>query len=608
MKKTLIAAAVLAAGQPLLSVADELEQITVTASRVEVPKKEVGVSVSVLTAADIERLGYSSLLDVIRTLPGVSVSNNGGAGKVSSVYLRGESNFRTLVLLDGVNIADPAAPQVGAQFQHLQAVDIERIEVLRGPQGMMYGAGAGGVINIISKKASEPLRAQLGVEAGRYGTRKASASLGGSRESWDYGLTLSDFSSDGFNSRESDSSGERDGYNNLSGSARLGYQFSENFSVEGQLRHTDAESGYDGCYDASFMPTNACEDQFAQTSYRLVGNYRQDPATHELAVARQQIERDSIAAGQSSFAVDGAVAELNYIGSSALADGQLLWGTEYERQEFSSVYSEQDIDSLGLFAEWRGDLADKLFYTLGYRRDSLETEHHNSWRASVAYPVLLGEQQQLKYRASFGTGYRAPSPYEISLNLAEGVEAVGPETSRGYELGLEYQLAELLQLELVYFDQEITDAIFYDFSLGTWGAYGQDDGESQSEGIELSLAGQLDDSFDWYLNGTWLDAVDTAGEQRLQVPQRVYNLGVSYHLFGDRLTLNGNWQQVEDRRDVSGAMLDAYGKLDLNATFSLTQKMRLTLRGENVLDEDYREVAGFNTTGAAVYAGLQLTL
>ncbi|SHF17433.1 vitamin B12 transporter [Microbulbifer donghaiensis] len=608
MKKTLIAAALIAAGQPLLSVADELEQMTVTASRVEIPKAQVGVSVSVMTSADIERLGYSSLLDVIRTLPGISVSNNGGAGKVSSVYLRGESNFRTLVLLDGVNIADPAAPQVGAQFQHLQSADIERIEVLRGPQGMMYGAGAGGVINIISKKASEPLRVQLGAEAGRYGSRKASAKLGGSHEKWDYDLSLADLSSDGFNSRESDISGERDGYDNLSGSARLGYQFSEKFSVEGQMRHTDAESEYDGCFDANFLQTNACEDQFAQTSYRLAGNYKPSSIAHELAVARQEIERDTIASGQSSFAVDGAIAELNYVASSDLAGGQLLWGGEYEQQEFSSDYSDQDIDSLGLFAEWRGDLAGKLFYTLGYRRDSLETEDHNSWRASVAYPVLLGEQQQLKYRASFGTGYRAPSPYEISLNLAEGVEAVGPETSRGFELGVEYQLAQLMQLELVYFDQEITDAIVYDYSLGTWGAYGQDDGESQSQGVEMSLGGKVGNRFDWYLNGTWLDAVDTTGEQRLQVPQRVYNLGVSYYLFEDRLMLNGNWQQVEDRLDVSGEMLDDYGKLDLNAVYRLTQKLRLTLRGENVLDEDYREVAGFNTTGAAVYAGVQLSL
>lgn len=615
MKKTLLAAAVLAAGQPLFSfAAEDLEQVTVTASRVEIPKKETGVSVSVLTAADIERLGYSSLLDVIRTLPGVSVSNSGGAGKVSSVFLRGESNYRTLVLLDGVNIADPSAPQVGTQFQHLLAADIERIEVLRGPQGMMYGAGAGGVINIISKKAGEPVQLQLGAEAGRYGAQRLSASLGGRSEKWDYGVELAGFENDGFNSRESDASGERDGYQNHTGSARLGYRFNEAFSLEGQLRHTDTESEFDGCF-AGFTPTNDCLDEFAQTSYRLAGNYQRDSAGHQFSVARQEIERDSLSQGASSFAVEGAIGEVNYIGHSDLGVGELTWGAEFEQQEFESATSDQDLDSLGLFAEWRGDIAEKLFYGLGYRRDSLENDDHNSWRASVAYPVLLGDEQQLKYRASYGTGYRAPSPFEVAYNVAEDVAAVGPETSRGYELGLEYQLAELLQLEVVYFDQEITDAIIFDSSLGNgWGAYGQDDGESRSKGLELSLAGVLGDSFDWYLNGTWLDSVDTLGEQRLQVPQRVYNLGLSYRLLDDRLTLSGNWQRVEDRLSPNPAFmqpalaLDDYGKLDISAAYRLTDSLRLTLRGENVLDEDYREVADFNTTGAAVYAGVQFTL
>ena len=615
MKKTFLAAAVAGAViQPVFAVAaEELEQITVTGSRVEMPKRESGVSISVLDEKDIQRLGYSSLLDVIRTLPGVSVSNNGGAGKVSSVYLRGESNFRTLVLLDGVNIADPSAPQVGAQFQHLQAADIERIEVLRGPQGMMYGAGAGGVINIISKKSEDSLSARLNAETGRYGSEKISTSLGGNTDRWNYAVDVSNLETDGFNSRVSDTSGERDGYENLTGSARLGYQLSESFSIEGLVRRTDTDSEFDGCF-AGFTTTNDCRDEYTQTSYRLAGNYQHESMSHQLAAARQEIERDSLSEGQSSYAVEGTIAELNYIGNSALAGGELLWGAEFEQQEYTAAFSEQDLDSLGLFAEWRGDLADKIFYSLGARRDSLENDDHNSWRASVAYPVLLGESQQLKYRASYGTGFRAPSPYEVSYNLAEGVTAVGPETSRGYELGVEYQLAQLLQLELTYFDQEVTDAIVYDYSLGTWGAYAQDDGDSQSEGIELSLSGAAAEQFDWYLNGTWLDSVDTEGEQRLQVPQQVYNFGLSYRLFGDRLTLNGNWQHVADRLSPNPAWggpdlaLGDYSKLDLNAAYRLSENLRLTLRGENVLDEDYREVAGYNTAGAAVYAGVQLTL
>jgi vitamin B12 transporter len=314
--------------------------------------------------------------------------------------------------------------------------------------------------------------------------------------------------------------------------------------------------------------------------------------------------------------VDGTIGELNYTGNSALAAGDLSWGAELEQQEYQSAFTEQDLDSLGLFTEWRANLAQKLYYSFGYRRDQLETDDHNSWRISAAYPQWLSGNQQIKYRASYSTGFRAPSPFEIALNISESAAAVGPETSRGYELGFEYQWAELLQLELVVFEQEIQDAIVYDYALGTsgFGAYGQDDGESQSNGLELSLAGQLSEAARWYANGTWLDTEDTQGEQRLQIAQQVYNLGLSYTLLGEKLNLSGNWQRVADRLSPdpvffgSSVRLPDYNKLDINAVYNLSQSVRLTLRGENILDEDYREVAGFNTAGAAIYAGIQFTL
>jgi vitamin B12 transporter len=619
MKKTLLAAAVFAAVQPLLSAAADLEEITVTASRLDLPKSQLGVSVSILNAADIERLGYTSLLDVMRTLPGVAVSNSGGAGKVSSLFIRGESNFRTLVLLDGVNIADPTTPQVGAQLQHLQAADIERIEMLRGPQGMLYGAGAGGVINIITKKSTGEVRATAGVESGRYGTERTSASLGGSAGSWHYDLNVSDFSSDGFNAREMDTSGEEDGYENFTASARLGYQVNDTLSLEGQYRKTDAETEFDGCYS---LAPNDCLSRYDQELFSLSGNYQIDSWNHQLSLSQQEIDRvEGISPGAMLFTTKGEIREANYIGSKVLASGKLLWGGEYEQTDFFTRFgsftpSKEVLESTGVFTEWHSDFAETVFYTLGYRRDSLETEDHNSWRASAAIPIAIGEEQQVKYRASLGTGYRAPSPNEISLNNSTGVALVGPETSRGYELGLEYQWAQLLQAELTYFDQEITDAIIYDDSLGFMGAYRQDDGESQSEGIELSLNGSLNNGLDWHASGTWLDTENSTGAVREGVPQRVYNFGLSQQWLEDKLTLSANWQRVEDRinriKESNGSIreiaLENYSKLDLNAVYRLTPNMRVNLRGENVLDRNYREVAGYYTAGAAVYAGIEFSL
>ena len=618
MKKNLLASAILLATPAAFaqnaaeSGNENLEQITVTASRVEIPRAQTGVSVSVLTAADIEKLGYRTLLDVVKTLPGIAVSNSGGLGKVSNVYVRGESGYRTLVLLDGVNVADPTNTQVTTQFQHLLADDVERIEVLRGPQGMMYGAGAGGVINIITKRASQPIEIQLGAEAGRYDTRRTHAALRGEQNGWQYGLNVSRLQSDGFNTREDDSSGERDGYDNETVNAQLGYAFTHNFAMRGQVRRVSADTEFDGCY-AGWSISNNCEDQYTQTSYQLAADLGIGTATHQLSVSSQQLERDSLAEGVSSFAVEGAIDELNYFGNVQLADGALSWGADLDQQDYQSAGSNQSLDILGLFGEWRGDLAQTVYYTVGYRHDQLDDEKHNSWRVTAAVPQPIGDNQQIKYRASASTGFRAPSPFEVSYNLAEGVAPLGPETSRGYELGIEYRWQSLLQVELVAFRQTVTDAIIFDSFLGSgWGAYGQDDGESESDGYELSLSGSLGESGRWYANGTWLDSVDSAGAQRLNVPQRQYNLGASYTL--GAVTLAGNWQRAEDRLspnpDWLGSPLPqaAYNKLDLNAVYAFSERVAFNLRGENLLDEDYSEVAGFHTAGAAIYAGVEFSL
>jgi len=602
------------AAQPALAEINNLEQVTVTASRVEIPRAESGVSVSVLTAADIEQLGYSTLLDVIKTLPGISISNTGGLGKVSNVYVRGEAGSRTLVLLDGVNMADAANTQVTTQFQHILAGDVERIEILRGPQGMMYGAGAGGVINIITKRGDKPLQLELSAEAGRYDTGRTRLAARGQQGGWNYKLDLNQLESDGFNARESDTSGERDGYENQTSSASLGYAFDENFSVEAHVRRTDADTEYDNCY-LGWDQVNDCLDTYVQTSYQLGANLLAAGTNHRMSLSNQVLERESYSAGAYSFSMEGSIAELNYIGSRALAGGSVTWGADLDQQEYVSGNSRQEVDILGVYGEWRGDIAEKMFYSVGYRRDSLEDQDHNSWRVSAAVPQLIGDNQQFKYRASASTGFRAPSPYEITTNLNGGVDPVGPETSRGYELGVEYHYADLLQLELVAFQQSVTDAIVYVSGIGTgWGAYAQDDGESDSDGIELSLAGSLGENGRWYANGTWLDSTDSEGEPRLNVAQEVYNLGASYTLLANALTLSGNWRHAADRASpapVFGdpeAQLDSYNRLDLNAVYDLSERVSVSLRGENLLDEDYREVAGFYTTGAAVYAGVQFTL
>ena len=158
------------------------DTLVVVASRTETPLRQVGSSVSVLTEQELKTLGTPSLADALRTLPSVSVTNNGGMGKVTSLRIRGEEGHRTLVRVDGVDISDPTSTQPSSQVQHLLNSNVARVELLRGPQGMMYGADAGGVLNITTDHITQGSKAGLSVEAGRYDFRKTSGFLGGGSE------------------------------------------------------------------------------------------------------------------------------------------------------------------------------------------------------------------------------------------------------------------------------------------------------------------------------------------------------------------------------------------------------------------------------------------
>ena len=168
------ALAIACAASPLVQ-ANNLEEIIITSSRVPMPLRQVGTSVSVVTSPEIQQRGFSSLYEILRSQPAIGVSNSGGAGKPTALRIRGEEGFRTQVLLDGINISDASGTQIGPNLEHLMSAGINRVEILRGPQGLMYGADAGGIVNITTAAPSEGLTGELSAEGGRYGTQQLGA-------------------------------------------------------------------------------------------------------------------------------------------------------------------------------------------------------------------------------------------------------------------------------------------------------------------------------------------------------------------------------------------------------------------------------------------------
>lgn len=594
--------------------ADQIEEIVVTSSMIAQPRRQIGTAVSVIDFADIELRGYTDLADVLRTQTAIGVSNSGGPGKSTVVRIRGEEAYRTLLMIDGVKALDPTGVQVAPSFDSLLTTnDLQRIEVLRGPQGFMYGADAGGVVNVITKRGADELGGQLGLEYGDYATRKLDAALSGGSDRGDFFVSVVDLATDGFNARTNDTVlKDRDGAENTTLHAKLGLNASENLRLQLVVRDIDAESQYDNC---GFPTVHDCVALTEQTTYKVSADHTAGVVTNSFGYSRIDVAHDDFASGVSQFATEGELSRFEYTGSYKPSDALgLVYGVDLQQEKFVDGSGSRSRDQNAYYLEYQGAFNDAFYLSIGARYDDNDDfGTHTSSRLSVAYVQDLDSGRSVKYRASVGTGFRAPSLYEVAYNRgpfasppAAGVE-LKEETSRGYDVGIEYNAANGLHFEITYFDQKIEDAIEFDLDL--FSGYLQTAGKSTSKGIEIVTSVPLGERWELLANWTNNDAETAAGERRLRRPKNVGNIGLLYRAMDERLSFVANYRVSRDAVDSSFpdiVALPDYDVLDLSVNFNVSPRLSVYGRVQNATDEDYQEVLNYNTAGRSVYGGVRL--
>ena len=593
---------------------ERLEEIIVTSSIIAVPRRQLGTPISAIDNAEIELRGYTDLADVLRTQPGIGVSNSGGTGKQTTLRVRGEEGYRTLLMIDGVKALDASAPQVAPSFDSVLATnDLKRVEILRGPQGFIYGADAGGVVNVLTATGEGAFGGRLGLEYGDLATRKLTGSVSSGGERGDYFVSATDLQTDGFNAQTADTLlADEDGAENTTLHVKLGWNAAENLRLQLVARDIDAESMDDGCFSpTTFATVHDCVSATEQTTYKVSADYGGGAVTHAFGLSNVTIVRENRNQGVNAFATDGEIGRFEYTGSYRSSDAlTLVYGLDLQREEI--VGGERlERDQRGYYAEYQGAFGSNFFLSLGARYDDNEDfGTHTSSRLSAAYVQSLGADGSLKYRASFGTGFRPPSLYELSYNSgpfafppAAGLALI-EESSRGYDIGVEYLGGAGLNFEVTYFDQKIEDEIFFD--LTAFSGYLQSPGESASKGLEIALRVPLGEHWDLLGNWTHNDTADTNNEQRLRRPETSANIGFLYNALSDRLRLAANYRLARDAIDIGGVALDDYEVLDLSLAYAFNETLELSARVQNATDEDYQEVIGYRTAGRAAYAGVRL--
>ena len=595
---------------------DKLEEIVVTSSRVPMPLREIGTTVSVITQEEISQLGFVSLADVMRTQPGVSVSNKGGPGGVTSMSIRGESGFRTLMLLDGIDISDTTSPQIGPRVEQLLSSGVQRVEILQGPQGLMYGAGAGGVVNITTLAPTEGLGGQLSAQGGRYGTSQFAGNVNGGNDTVDFNLSAADYKTDGFNARTDDTVlRDDDGYENTTVHGRFGWNASDNLRIGLSVHDIDAKNDYDNCFNTvDFSRTDSCKDKYQMQAWRVQGDYEIGRFNHQLFYSDSDTDKDFSADSVSFFKPKGGLERGGYLGSFTGNEAlKLVYGVDLESESLDDGTFDTDRDQEGYYLEYQGGFNQSLYVTAGARYDDNEDfGTHTSYRVSGAYLIDLSGGE-LKLKGTYGSGFRAPSLYEIAYNRGDFAQPpaldteLSEEKSEGYDLGLSWSNASGLYLEAVYFDQTVSDEILFDPDPLRASGYLQNKGDTKSSGVELVAQAPLLDTLSVTSNYTYNDTENVDGSDRVFRPKQLANLGLTWQPLADRLALALFVRMARDAKGIEGEDLDNYEVVSLTASFNVVKGLDVFGRVENLLDEDYEEVPGFRTSGTAAYAGLRYT-
>jgi len=583
---------------------DPDDNLTVYGVRLEQPETEVGSSVFIITADDISALGVDYVLDAIATAPGVTTNQNGSHGGTASVRIRGASSAQTLVIIDGVTVNDPTSPGGGFDFSRLDPANIERIEILKGPQSTLWGTDAiGGVVNIITKRPGEGFGGNAFAQAGSFGTLRGGASISGSNDRFDFRLSATRQSSDGISKADKiNGNTEKDAYDSTSISALGGMLLGE-ARLQANVLWTEADTRFDS-FSFGAQGNVADGDELSNTR-ELTANLTLQLALlngkldNLFLLGYSDIDRQNFSGGFASFGSEGDRQTFRYQGTMTINErNRVAFGAERETSE--SGGADASID--GLFALYELQPVDTLTLTAGVRRDDHERYGgETTGRLALAYNPL----DQVTLRASWGEGFKAPTLFQTTFfccGAAAPNSGLRPETSDAFDVGVTFRTADAHgEIGLTYFNQDTNDLIDFSFALGAY----QNIATATSSGFELDGRYQLNDWLEASFNYAYVDAKDGAGVPLSRIPKRSGEWIFSIRPEG-RLSATVLARYNGEEQDSNGVVA-SWTRVDISGRFAMTETLELYARIENLLDRQYQQVIGYGTPGVSGYVGARFS-
>ena len=612
--------------------------IVVTATRLETPERKVGSSLTVISGEDLLRTGRAFVLDALEAALGLSTVRNGGPGATASVSIRGANSEHTLFLLDGLELNDPINPSRSYDVSHMPLSEVERVEILRGPQGLLYGSDAlGGVVNIITRAGHGRPRLTLASSTDTLRSLSADLALAGSGAKTDYSFALFHERTAGISAASSAYAGntEKDGYRDLSLAGRVGFAPRPGARFTLTVRAARARSELDDFGGPGGDDPNNVQDYgslLVRGQYRDLargGRWERTVSLSWLGARRDNVngfdaahpdDRDEGRYRSGLFKLDwqnNVFLHPSHTLTAGLEIEEETGRSEYVSESafgpYASSFPSARAGTAGVYVLDHWEVGDRFFVTAGARAD-----RHSRAGAAVTFriaPAYVIASTGTRLKATVGTGFKSPSLYQLFAPPTSfgpvGNPLLRPERALGWDAGVEQTLAGgRALLGLTWFANAFRDLVDFDYAAGYVNI-----GRARTKGLEVMAEARPAAGTRLRASYTRLSARDTdAGTELVRRPRDKFSAEAGFRLFGRfELAAEALWVGRRFDRDYSAypyaiVALPGYVLLDAVLTAPVGRRFELFFRVDNILDTRYETVWGYGSPGLTARTGFRLTL
>jgi len=610
---------------------EKLDQIIVSGSRTPLTINQLGSTASVITRDEIERREARNVSELLRSVPGFAVSHTGVSGSQTQVRVRGAEANHILVMIDGIRANDPAT---GDEFrwEYLGTGNIERIEIVRGPQSSLWGSDAvSAVVHIITRDGSSGKGVDGYVESGSFSTTNAALNAALGDNNWSVTGSIENHQTDGQNI--SRTGNEKDGAELTTAALSARIAANDVVTFRAGLRAIDAYSQFD---PVDFFVTGLPIDgDVATDTTNLYANVGADISptggsfSHHLNARYFDSSNENLVDGIEDSSTAAERITLAWQTDFQVGDNKASLGLEHDRTRFEQrgavVFGDpnqdQEMDATSVVGEYQS-LSQKLTWILSARFDkNSDFDDAINGRLALSYP--LAETTTL--RASVGTGQKNPTfieRYGFFTAGHVGNPDLKPERSVSWEIGARREFSQgAAQLDVALFHQDLQDEINgFVFDPVTFLTTSENmDGKSKRSGAEVSLHWSATDALGFNVHYTYTDSTepDFTGKDlpELRRPRHSGGIGADFQTLDQRFSTALTADFGGERTDIlfppwpnpsEIVTLDSYWLVDLTAQYRATDSVTVFAKGTNLFDETYEQVVGYHTLGRAGYVGVRV--